>query len=160
MSKSITASQKIKGTDQVKYSAQITSTPENYDALLELAEGNETLRLEIFLAVNEVARNRTLARLGSLDRANQTLFSSIDFTEVMTTTLRKITAASMVTRLEAKLLVLGEDLQHAVEASDFELAAEIAADQKSLRVELAAWEEKRETERATKAASRAANKES
>ncbi len=160
MSKSIVASQKVKGTDQIKYQAEITNTPENYSDLIKLAKENKTLQLEIFLAVNDTARQRTLARLGSLDRAKQPAFKAIDFVTVMTTYLKKITAASMCSKLETTLLAQGEELQIAVESGDFEQAAKVAKEQKETRALLAQWEEKRETERAAKAASRAANKDS
>jgi len=158
--KSIKVSQKVKGTSEVKYSAEITSAPDNYAGLIELAAENNKLQQEIMLAVSEQARNRTLARLGSLDRAGEPLFQTIDFLYVMTEPVRKITAASMCTKLEKALLAHGEALQQAVEAGDFEQAAEVAKQQKATREQLAHWEEKRENERLQKAASRAANKDS
>ena len=154
----IKATQKIKGTDQVKVSVEITSATENYQELIKLAEKHTDLKLAIWLAVNSEARNRTIARAGSLERAKQPAIKSIDFVEVMTTYLKKITAASMCAKLENKILAIGRDMQEAVMAGNFDDAKQFAEDMAQVEVDLQGWQDKRETERATKAASREANK--
>ena len=141
----------------IKYAAEVTTAPATFEALVEMAEGNELLASSVLLAVRNEARNRTLARLHSLSSAKQPLFTEVDFLAIMTEPTRRLSAAYMVTKLEEDLISIGKLLKDAVQAGDFEEAKRISESQTAIEEQLEEWKVKRETEKAKKAASRAAN---
>jgi hypothetical protein len=159
--KNITAKQMEKGTEIVKFSAAITDCPENLEELTAMVEASDAdgFANQIIMALAEYARGKTIGRLAQLQRGKSELFTSISFEEVLTTTVRKLTAASMCTRIGEEVQKLAGEMSAAVDAEDFALVGEINGKLKEKKAELVAWEEKREVERKRKAATREANKE-
>jgi len=151
--------QKHKGTSEKKYDATITGAPVTYEDLITLCATNESLQQSVMIALRSDARAKVFGRLGSLERAKQELFSSIDFVELMTTVGKKLTAASMCTRFEGQLMELAQVMQDAVMSGKLEVATGVAEEMKTKQAELKVWQEKRETERLAKVATREANKE-
>lgn len=151
------AKQKINGTQEIRYEAQITNAPETYDALVALAADDNILKANIYAAVVSSCQASVLGRLGQLDRAGQESFTTIGFVEAMTTVLTKITAASMCAKLEEKNKAIADAMQTAIMAGDIEAAQLKAAEKKEVDAEIVIWAAKRETERVQKATARAAS---
>ena len=159
--KNVTVQQKEKGTDFVKLHAVMTDTPETMEELINMIDEHENDSFEAYImsAVTEYGRGKCLGRLGQLQRTNSELFDTITFADVMTTAVRKLTAASMCVKMGEDVQKLAAEMSAAVDSEDFALCGEINVKLKEAKATLENWEVKRETERKAKAVTRAANKD-
>lgn len=157
--KNVTVQQKEKGTDIIKLHAVMTEMPESLEELITLIDGHDDDRFGDFVmqALTEYGRGKCLGRLAQLDRTNSELFDTITFADVMTTAVRKLTAASMVTKMQEEVAKLAAEMSAAVDSEDFALCGEINVKLKEAKATMESWEVKRETERKAKAVTRAAN---